>query len=438
MKNPLYRAITSALTLLLLSSISAFSAAELEIAVIIGLKHTDNATLTDTKERSEFSQHVGIDVSFRREGSQFSADIDYRGERSNYEHGTTQDTTIIKGITALTWTPLPQRFSWHLGHQRRELLQKAGDADIRDNREIRDIIATGPEFTARLSPVDDLTLTLEYVDVSYSGTNKLDSERNIATLDWSHKLSKTRLLGAGYEFTDVDIETTDGDLEYQRAYMYYSAETPTGDYAMTLGVNEATRDNSEDTDGHLARIKWNYGREPHHFTVLALNGLTDSSIGGGIGDFLGGNSNPDFDEDFDQNFESPDVIERSLASFAYAYDRLCQRCTAKLGILYKDDDYQNEEVLKDEKRTTFFANLEYRLTNQLELRLTGRYSEIEFTNDPDDREDDRTTVRATLRWQPMEKLFVSLFTAHDSRDSSASENDYDELYGGVALLYQLR
>ncbi len=333
------------------------------------------------------------------------------------------------------WNALPDRFQWEVTHNRREALRDSREADVRNNREVRETFSTGPTFVARLSDVDNLVLDLRHFDVSYDDTEASDNTRKQGTITLNHQLSATRSISLGYEQMETDFDdSANDDFEYDRVFLTYAVETRTGDYSISLGTNEVKRDDGTsdtDTEGALARIQWRNDSAPHAVSVTAVHELTDSALGLSGNSLLGDTFSPE-----DSNFDVIDTVERDSLQFDYSYAQLCDQCTLNVALSYEKEDYETE--LRDEDSWGIGLGLDYEITPALSATLAIGIAETDFTDDPANRNDDDDDLSLSLNWQLSNRLDVDFYLAQDERDSSVDSEDYDELSGGVSFSYRLR
>ncbi len=408
----------------------------------LGVEHTDNAFKTSAGERSETREYLDLGLGFLRDSEYLSADLRYNAELANYENDTTEEDTVLTGSTELAWKVLPGRMQLDLSHDRSEQLRDSRDPDIRNNRDIRNILSAGPTFMARLSPVDQLVLNGRYSEVSFDtndsaarpgGTNTSDSERVSGGLSWQHQLKKTDLLSASYQYSEAKFDDFTEEFTYQQLFATYAVKLRTSGYTVSLGVNRSERESVGDqNDGFYAQIGGNLQIGAHRLTLTAINELTDSGVGLGGNSLVGGDFRPS-----DTNFDVVDVVERSSIAFGYGYDQLCERCELNLDVRFDEQDFDTQP--RDQKQTGFGASFGYRLTPTLKLALRGNYTETEFTQDAGGgREDELESYGLTLDWTLSRSLSLRAWLTDEERTSDAALQGYEELYGGVSVSYRFR
>ena len=410
------------------------------VVLVAGVDQTDNAYKSSASERDETKEYLDLRLGYLRSGQVLSATLDYDTEIANYENGTTEDDVVVTGSGSIAWNILPGRMQLSLSHERSEQIRNSRDVDIRNNRQLRDILSAGPSFTARLSPVDDLVLTGRLTQVTYdkssadvtSGQRQgRDSDRAQGGLSWQHHMSKTDTLSANYQYATTDFDGTDVQIDFQQIFAAYDVRLRNSGYNISLGMNRSERDGGESNDGFYGQIGWDLATGSHRLRVVAVNQLTDSGIGLGGNSLMSGDLSPR-----DNNFDVVDVVERTSLSLNYGYDGLCARCVIDLGLRHDEQDFDTEP--RDQESNGITASFGYRLSPTLKASLRAGLSRIKFPQDiTGDREDERTQYGAALDWNLSRQLALSLFLNNDSRDSSRGR-DYDELFGGVSAQYRFR
>lgn len=406
----------------------------------LGVDQTDNAFKSSSAERDETKEFINLGLGYLRSGSSLSASLDYGAEFANYENDTTDQDTVLTGSGSLAWAVVPGRLQLSVTHERSEQLLNSRDVDIRNNRQLRDILSAGPTFTARLGPVDDLVFTGRLTQVTYdkadgnTGTGQSrgrDSDRAQGGLAWQHRLSKTDTLSANYQYSTTEFDGTDTQIDFQQLYGAYDVRLRNSGYNIALGMNRSERQGGVSNDGFYGQIGWDLAVASHRLRLVAVNQLTDSGVGLGGNSAMSGDLSPR-----DTNFDVVDVVERTSLSINYGYDGLCGRCTVDLSLRHDEQDFDVEP--RDQESNGLNASLGYRLTPTLKASVRAGFTRIEFPQDVSiDREDERTQYGATLDWNLSRQLALTVFLTSESRDSSRGR-DYDELFGGVSARYKFR
>jgi hypothetical protein len=407
-----------------------------------GVEQTDNAFKSSSDEQDETKEYLNLGLGYLRSGQALSAQIDYNGEFANYENNTTNDDVVLTGSSNLGWSLLPGRLQIGLSHERSEQLRNSRDVDIRNNRQIRDMLSAGPALTARISTVDDLVFSGRLTQVVYdkSGAETTDgqnpgrdSDRVQGGVAWQHRLNKTDLLSANYQYSTSKFDDSDVEMTFQQVFGTYEVRLRNSGYTASLGLNRSERKGGSSSDGFYGQLGWDLTLGVHRFKAVLINQLTDSGIGLGGNSLSSGSIGAD-----DSNFDVVDVVERSSLDLGYGFDGLCERCVVDIGLRYDRQDFDIEP--RDQTLSGVTASFGYRLTPTLKASLKTGYTELEFPQDPDGgRKDDRDHYGFSLDWTLSRQLTAQFFLMTDSRDSSQSGvGNYDEAFGGLSVSYRVR
>lgn len=422
-----------------------------------GLEHTDNAYRSEGRypgcdeapgglpdcvpEQSDTKSFVSLDLGWYRASEALESDVMYRSEVAHYDNDTTRDNTVIEGHGEVTWRALPDRIHLVGRHDRSEQIQDTRNPDIRNNNQLRDILSVGPDFIARMSPVDDLILTGRLTQVRYDDaeredipqTRNGDSERAMGGLTWAHRLSPTDTLSANYRYEDTEFDDAASDFSFEQLYGTYAVELRTSGYSLSLGANRSERSDGTDSDGFYAQATGFFEVGSHRLDLTAVNQLTDSSIGLGGTDLVDQDYRPE-----DGNFNVVDVVERTSLRVGWRYTGLCERCTLALDASYDEQDFETEP--RDQEAAGVGGSLGYRLTPTMTASIRARASTTEYPQDAQGsgRTDDITEYGATLDWRLSRSLSARFWLTSNERESDAGGQGYEELFGGASVSYALR
>jgi hypothetical protein len=188
-------AIPLALSALLLASPSF--ALDYSIDLLLGGEATDNINrLPDNQKRDGIESYIGARIGLTHESEAINFDADYRLTYRDFKNDRLKTNDEINGSSELLWEIIDNRLNWHVDHDISEVLSNDLVPDTVDNKETRQIVSTGPTYIARLSSVDDITVALDYTQLTQGNASNespadrsnIDSERAEAELIWSRSL----------------------------------------------------------------------------------------------------------------------------------------------------------------------------------------------------------------------------------------------------------
>jgi len=437
----------SAITLALsaASIASPTFALDYSLDLLLGGEATDNINrLPDNQKRDGIESFIGARIGLTHESEAINFESDYRFTYRDFKNDRLETNDEINGSSELLWEILDNRLSWHIDHDISEVLSNDLVPDTVDNKETRQIFSTGPTYTARLSGVDNIIVSLDYTQLSQGNASNespadrsnIDSERAQADLMWSHSLSSTSTLEVGYANAETQFDNNSPDFKYQQLFAGYNTELASGNYGLRLGANRAERSliNDEQT-GVFTAINYNRNFSGNIFSIDIVRQLADSSIG--------------LDRDIDgfntNNFDEIAVVERTRVDIAYQFQNLCRGCLAELTYTFDNSDFENDELVlstdttQDNKDNRVSANLTYNINSRLSTRLLTSYLQTDFS--AFDRKDKITEIESQTDWALSAKLALNFYLSYVNRDTQNTplgDIDYNASTIGISATYTIK
>lgn len=426
------------------------SALDYTLNAFTEVEYDDNAARFAINERSELRTAVGADLGVQHESQQTLVDLAYSVEYSDYDSNRLEDNTLFIGSGNLLWRPSPDRFEWSLHHDRRDRLSDLRERDIQDNRETREVVTTGPRFIAKLSKVDRVSLAVKYSDISFKGADNTaiaesdgDSERQLASLNWSHAVSNVTNFGVGYNFSTTEYDNDSPDLDVQQYFVTYASQLASGEYSIYLGGNSAKREGQSTVDGPLAQVNWLREFGEQSVSARFVHQISDSSVGIGIdGQAIQElnraveTTNAINQDDFD-SFDVIDTLEQTSANITYNNNGLCNVCRLRIGYGYDKKDFETLTT-RNKENDAYSARFAYDVNSQLTTSVFVNYQPVEYKDAAVKRDDEnyRSGIQAT--WSASERLSVLSTITYTERKSNLDENEFESLASMVSLNYRVR
>lgn len=403
-----------------------------------GIEYDDNANAAPKNlEQDELETSIGANFGLAHSSKALALDMNYSGAYSDYKNDVLQTANQITGATDILWTIIDEALTWNFNHNITEALANSSAADTRDNQETRNIFSTGPEFNARLTKVDDLILSVEYIvlrqddaenETPTQQTN-IDSERTSASAVWAHSLSNVSAFSIGYSAAETRFDNDSDDAEFQRLFAGYNVRLAIGQYDIRLGANRSERGSGNDSfEGPYADISFERDFGEHTLGINVTHELTDSSIG--IDNSLERLS--------DSNFDEVSIVERSSLAIDYGYRSLCRGCMLEISYLFDREDFKQERLLTqstDNNQNRLTASLSYQVNSTLSTTARASYGQTNFIGS--DREDKDTQFGVNVIWQAQDQLSLIFSSNYRERevDPSNLNGDYDGITTGVRATY---
>lgn len=401
----------------------------------------DNAPLQKEKE-SDLVRVASIDVGYRKSEGTFLADINYRAQRSDYLHETQGNENAIDGNTSLIWHAVPRRLDAMFYHQISQQVSDRRGLDVSSNREERSIITAGVDGFLHFSPVDSLTLSPRFADVTFQDSTDSNSQHSTLGATLTHKLGSLAALDLTGNYDHVTFDESRNDYDSQSLMIGYSAALSRLRYNVGVGYNRVSRDEGDDVKGSMFRLGADYNNgEGARWGATYVHQLTDSSIG-----FSGLELSTTGFQSNDSNFNQPNTVEKDQADISYE-QAFSASSTLRFGAGYVKDNYKEtlsalapidpnnpEQSGQDQSVAYVSAGYQYRLNSYWALGLDARFDRTKFLEDPKQRYDTIHTY-ATLTYNPLRKLELTLSIGRDKRNADVSTG-YTDNVGIFGVKYQ--
>ena len=420
MKNQVY----GVLALLIVSN--PLSALERSIGLGAELEHSDNSLKTNENERSELEQRVTADVRLEHEGESIVADVNYDAVYIDFDKDTQDDETSVVGNASIIYEQIDNQLFWTLENSRRNVVRDRALADVQSNREDNSISSISPRLILRPTAVDSIDTRLGYSRIDYEDSGEQDSERLSAGVSWQRRLTKVDTVSLNISYQDISFDLGADDYEYYLASVEYSARLSRLNYSVAVGYNESQRD-SGDADGGYLDVEADYTSGASRWSLQLLHELTDTSRGNNNSDFTGLG-------DFSSSGGQVDVFERSNLELGYANSAVCDACTFDASLWYQEEDYKNLD--NDNNELAARISLSYRYSRLLTVRGNIGYRDLSFEGANPRNDYDISYYGLNLSQTITRNFSISYQLRFEELSSSANDDNYEELRGGISIRYQ--
>ena len=400
-------------------------AMEAKLSASIGGEHTDNSLQTDSGERSDFENKLGVILGLAHEGADVQTEINYQALRTHYTKDTQADNTEVNGNLDLTYEQIESALYWRFNNSIRNIVKDKAANDIAENRENRSNTTLSPELIVRLSDADQLRTNLSYNDIRYEDSEQ-DSTRKGGGVQWFHLISAVDNVGLLLNYSDVTFDRDEDAYDYYQGFVNYSANLSKLTYSLSMGYNETQRGGTEDTGGNFVDAEFDYVSGPSSWGLVLSQELTDTSRG---------NDNQGFEQisSFQTTGSEIDIFELTAVRFSWANSGICGACILNTFVSFEMEDY--ETLADDSEELSADISFSYNLTRLSTVSFGLGYSDFSF--DEENLRTDYQLLRVRVNYTQTITRDVSLrfFIANEGRDSDGGSSDYDELRGGVSINY---
>lgn len=387
---------------------------------------SDNARKAETNELEERQDSISASVTADWQGGWASATADYRLNHQNYAEDSQENRNTLEGNAELQLGRDSDPVDLIIKHSQRSQYNSPAAAEISDNLDDRQIYSVIPSAKWAISTVDRLVLQGNFDDVRFKEESFKDSERRGGMVYWNHRFSNTDSLQVTAGTTEVEYKSSALDsYSSDYAHLTYSAQLRSLSYSLMAGVTEAQfADGDDDYQAPTYRGNLIYQAGAQTFSVTAYQEITDSSYGAGNTD--------DLVPGADNDGVGVDQIERQFVSADWQSDSLCGRCSFKLFVHLRNDDYRR--LAEDGTQRVVGSSLAYRISEY--MTLSGRVSRgREAFDSPSKTDFDRDSAGLQLEGKIAASASAALFYTFEQRAYVDGGSKYDVNAIGVSLNY---
>lgn len=423
MKYTLHGARSCSATTLLVGCLSALPAwsAQFEHGVYYRAELSDNVNQSTDEAEDELTNVLGYDLLYNERTSRTHAFLDANLEALHHAEGTQDDRIFGSADMSYRYSAIPQRLDWVVeDYMRSDRIDAFGRANA-DNRQVRNSLRLGPDFTARLSPQDTLELGGRYIN-EYEDRTEFDSNRLTGNAQLLHRLTARSSIAGNYDVLYVDYSDDDvnTDFEQHELAATYRSEFARGTYGLSLGGSYVSRDDGVTSNGVLvaANATWQANSRSTYSVAYEQN-FSDRAR-----DDLG--------------MDAPLVTARSNVFYDrrlnVAYDYRSTFSELRLRVYAREQDFENVAI-PDENSLGAVVNFRTEIAPVTDLLLMARYDQSDFSITG--RSDDEYVVSAAVERQVTRRLSLSGELRRNQRDSNNPQQEYEENRIGFRVDYRL-
>lgn len=389
-------------------------------------RFSDNTELSATDETSDLETRVSIGLGYRTDPGRCNADLN---SRFGYGYWTedTYDPEVYSNMTFLGDCEINDNVSWELTDYLRDVAEDSRAGDTPENRTRKNIFRTGPVFSFRPSPVDDLEFRVSYEQTDYSEPVELDSERYVASVAWDHRFSQSLTAGLFASADRAELDSVGEEIDRDTLTATFTKQWVATRLSGSLGVSqlESRRPSSEsEYDGMVGNLSLEREINPTtRLTVTANRELTDQTtdLDIRIGSFV-------------FNLEQTEPVE--VTALRATLDKTFSDGSALDITGYGS---RTDYLLSD--LTDYRSGLStiYRrpLTEFVGFNAGLAYDFYDYGGEVDSN-DHVLDLRVGLDYQLSRKLTAEGSIGHERRESEFASREYEENWILLGLSYQFR
>jgi hypothetical protein len=234
--------------------------------------YSSNITRVPVNERSEWINSAFGGFAYAENTPSVIARVITEAEYRNYSKNVYSDETLFDAKANAVWILSPQQFTWSVDDTYTQLLVDTTAADTPSNRTNTNTFSTGPDFTARFSPVNSLALGARAGNF-YTSRHDIDNNRQSGTASWQYQSTAiaTYSLNYGVLKVNYDNDTFNTDFSRQDIYIRARVRPSRSEFTLDLGKTDINPVRGKDSNGSLARLTWLRQMTPESSVSVSLS-----------------------------------------------------------------------------------------------------------------------------------------------------------------------
>lgn len=400
------------------------SAAPVTVSGGVESIYSDNVTQSATSEVSDTETRVTLSVQHRSDPGRCVSET---GGSLGYGvwADSTYDPETYADLAFSGLCELRPGLSWQLSDTLSQVQQDSRGTDTPDNRTLKNVFRTGPQYVIPISSRDQINLSINYENTEFREPEETDSERYIGSAGWNHLFNST--LSGGISFTVDRAELdTGGEIDTDSASVNWSKAWAATRFRGSLGFSELTSrfgSFEQSSDGWIGELLLERDvTSSLAFFFEASRELTDQTS--------------DFDirfQDFVFNLRETTEVEVTAVSSGLN-KRYSNNADLSVRLYANRADY----LRTDDREDVAGLNLAYSqpLRPLLSIQLSGDYEYSRF--EVDSRDDRTLRLRTGITYSATSDLDFKAQIGHENRESDFPTNDYEENWVSVGVNYRFR
>lgn len=392
--------VTLALSEILFSPLSVWSAVEIHPRLMVEEEYNDNIFLDHNNEEEDWITTVEPGISLTYDNRSVDVDVDYSLRYRIYKDNEDENQDDFNDVqqadaTALFFAGRP--FTLHLSETiSREAIDERDDNEFNDieNRSTVYHTSVVPEYRLQLMSTLSMVFGYTYDRLDYVDSRGNDSEEHEGRVSLIKQLSARSEVFARYSYA---VHQSDYDLD----------EFDRHDYTLGLTQQLGSRTTAS-IEGGYSDVEYDSG-----FSTDGKNWLVDISYH--LSDPI--TLSLDYSQDFTITAEDG-LTESQEASFGVAYTK--ESLTASTHLFWNNSDY----VRLDREDEAYGVRFDFSkpLARALTVNFDAEYEWAEYI-DMVDEEVDRVTFGASLDYE-YRRFLASLGYRFRTNESDVDGNDY--------------
>ena len=342
-----------------------------------------------------------------------------------------ESDTFPDSRASVAWAPVPDRFAWTLTNYLGQVALAPADSLLPQDRQIANVLTTGPALFLPLMSDWSLDLSAQYGDVYYEDSD-LDNERVFGSVGLEYALSQNdsfyvNSVGSRRDYDQDAYE----DFEIYGVHLGYTGLGRRTTLAVEVGGEELASIDDENAPKQRGEyVNIGIERQLSSSTRASLRAV--SRFGDSADIFA-------LDQMMEASLGDTSNVQLSSEPIRQRFVNLLldwrgSRTSAGLGLIWTTESVEST-VLPDREIYGSMVDLNRRLSSQTSLGFSAYYLRELRTGVEDEKQDDLAAT-FSVDWRATEHVAIRAQLEQYGRRNSLS--DYDETRALVTIRYVLR
>jgi len=229
-------------------------AGELVYGAGYSLVYESNVTRVRDNPIAEWTQSLFGLLAYQERSVDLSARLQAQVEKRDYLRNTYSDERIYNVNAAAVWTISPQQFTWTVEDVARQVQLNITAPDTPSNRTNANSLSTGPDFTFRLDPTNNVDIAARYTRYTIDGPG--DTRSYSARTGWVHRVSELTTLSLNYVATRlINLDPGPfGDTLLEQRFLRFETRPFLGVLTIDAGTARVAQEGAGDRNARLTRL----------------------------------------------------------------------------------------------------------------------------------------------------------------------------------------
>lgn len=412
--------------------------ASADVGIFGAVEYVENPRgVQSEKDLEDLKTILAVDGNLNRDTTRLLTSLNYRASKVEFKDDVLRDRTAIEGRGLLSWRMIPDTLTWDLSNSRTDQLIESTISDTRENRQIVNVLSTGPTLTLPLGGLTLLRSSVEYSSTKFERT-RVDRDASSFDLALQRRVtgSITGNLNLRYSETkyDNDFAAFDYDLNSISLGLNYFVERISlgfeiGEYRLDQkGFGEETNPlfNADAAYRFIDRgeIFLTYNKSLQDFTGELRYLLNDQSF--------------DFTDDvpvgpITGDSYRPNVFRTERSSAGIRFNTVSEsQFLLSYSVVNRDSSNEASNLADDDE--LIVASYSRSFSNGMTLGLRAAHNLFERPRDSAELE--RNRYGFYLGYSMLERLRLRLYYWYVDQDSFTSELNFDGSNTGLSVSYR--